>query len=99
MSDEKQWMVTVKGEINGDSDAGERVLSQINRPNATWHATKEEAEAKADEVLDAAAAAGPTLRWEALGTRLQITVTDRSRYRVAPPAEGFRKTRMPSGGG
>ena len=52
---------------------------------------------KADEVLDAAAAAGPTLRWEALGCEFQFEVGPQ--YKDPPLSDWFCKTREPSDGG
>ena len=61
-----RWLAVLTVRQGEDRLESERVLSQIGYRGLTWHATKEEAKAAADQMLDAAVAAKPTLRWFAV---------------------------------
>ena len=53
--------------FNGEDQGAEaRALHEVGYRGTTWYATKEEAEAQANRMLDAAAAEDPELRWLAV---------------------------------
>ena len=62
----KPWLMGVHVFNGEDQAAATRALSEIDYRGATWYATKEEAEAEANRMLDAAAAVDPELRWFAV---------------------------------
>lgn len=66
MSDDKRWLAMVTVRAGEDGAAAEQVLTRIGYRGSTWHATKEEAEAAAREMLAAAATEETSLRWFAI---------------------------------
>ena len=66
MGDEKRWMMFLTVRTGEDDVAAARMQSEIGYRGLTQHATKEDAEAAAKQMLAAAVAAAPGLRWMAV---------------------------------
>lgn len=66
MNDEKLWFAVLTVRTGQDGDGGAQALSMIGYRGLTWHSTREDAEAEARRMLDAAVGVDRMVRWMAI---------------------------------